>query len=198
MAYVGQPLMQQMRQLSPEHAQELYDVYREYNHRRHDELIRSYAGIEAALLALRAAGRRLGLVTSKSADTTEMAFRAVGMREHFHAVVTASDTATHKPSPEPLLLCLERLAALRPGEPPEAPGPSTSATARSTSRPAARPAWRRRPSPGVSSPAGSWRPPGRTTWCGGRATLSACAWRERRRREVTGAARAASRRVEWR
>jgi pyrophosphatase PpaX len=117
LAHVGQPLMPQMRQISAEHAQQLYDVYREYNHRRHDELIRSYAGMEAALLALRTAGRRLGLVTSKSADTTEMAFRAVGMREHFDAVVTASDTATHKPSPEPLLLCLERLAALSAGEP---------------------------------------------------------------------------------
>jgi pyrophosphatase PpaX len=117
LAYVGQPLMQQMRQLSPERAQQLYDAYREYNHRRHDELIRSYTGIEAALLALRAAGRRLGLVTSKSADTTEMAFRALGMREHFDVVVTASDTTAHKPSPEPLLLCLERLAAQRSGEP---------------------------------------------------------------------------------
>jgi pyrophosphatase PpaX len=119
LAYVGQPLMQQMRLISPDHAQELYDTYREYNHRRHDELIRSYAGIEAALQALRAAGRRLGLATSKSADTTEMAFRAVGLREHFDAVVTASDTTAHKPSPEPLLLCLERLAALRPGEQPD-------------------------------------------------------------------------------
>jgi pyrophosphatase PpaX len=117
MAYVGQPLMEQMRLLSADHAQELYDAYREYNHRRHDELIRGYIGMEAALLALRAAGRRLGLVTSKSADTTEMAFRAVGLREHFEAVVTASDTTAHKPSPEPLFLCLERLAAQRPGEP---------------------------------------------------------------------------------
>jgi pyrophosphatase PpaX len=116
MAYVGQPLMQQMRLLSADHAQQLYDVYREYNHRRHDELIRSYAGMEAALQALRAAGRRLGVVTSKSADTTEMAFRAVGLREHFDVVVTASDTSSHKPSPEPLLLCLQKLVAQRPGE----------------------------------------------------------------------------------
>ena len=120
MRYVGQPLMGQMEQLSPEYAQRLYDAYREYNHRRHDELIRGYEGIEAALTALRAAGRRLGLVTSKSADTTEMAFRVVGLREHFEAVVTASDTSVHKPSPVPLLLCLERLAAAGSGEPPVA------------------------------------------------------------------------------
>lgn len=119
MAYVGQPLMDQMVRLSPQHAQELFDVFREYNHRRHDEMIASFEGVEAALQALRAAGRRLGLVTSKTADTTQMAFRAVGLREHFDAVVTASDTRSHKPSPEPLLLCLRWIeeATLREAEP---------------------------------------------------------------------------------
>jgi pyrophosphatase PpaX len=111
LAGVGQPLMAQMRRLSAEHAQQLYDVYREYNHRRHDELIRGYEGVAEMLGALRAAGRRLGIVTSKSADTTQMAFRAVGLREHFEVVVTASDTDQHKPSPVPLHLCLERLGA---------------------------------------------------------------------------------------
>ena len=110
-AGVGQPLMTQMRTLSSEHAQELYDVYREYNHRRHDELIRGYEGIPEVLAGLRAVGRRLGIVTSKSRDTTEMAFRAVGLEERFDVVITASDTDEHKPSPVPLLLCLRRLDA---------------------------------------------------------------------------------------
>ncbi len=80
LAGVGQPLMTQMRRLSEEHAQELYDVYREYNHRRHDELIRGYDGMRELLEGLRAAGRRLGIVTSKSRDTTQMAFAAVRPR----------------------------------------------------------------------------------------------------------------------
>lgn len=111
-AGVGQPLMTQMERLSPEHARELYDVYREYNHRRHDELIRAYDGVAEALAALKSAGRRLGIVTSKSRDTTAMAFAAVGLRDAFDVVVTATDTQAHKPSPEPILLCLERLAAV--------------------------------------------------------------------------------------
>ncbi len=114
-AGVGQPLMAQMRALSEEHSQELYDVYREYNHRRHDELIRGYAGVTEVLDGLRAGGRRLGIVTSKSRDTTGMAFRALGLAEHFEAVVTATDTTEHKPSPVPLLLCLERLGATAAG-----------------------------------------------------------------------------------
>jgi pyrophosphatase PpaX len=111
LAGVGRPLRAQMERLSAEHAQELYDVYREYNHRRHDELIRGYEGIDEVLRELRAAGRKLGIVTSKSYDTTQMAFRALGLAGHFDAVVTATDTAEHKPSPVPLLLCLERLGA---------------------------------------------------------------------------------------
>ena len=114
-AGVGRPLLAQMERLSADHARELYDVYREYNHRRHDELIRGYDGIDEVLGALKAAGRRTGIVTSKGRDTTAMAFRAVGLEEHFDVVVTATDTAEHKPSPVPLLLCLERLGATAAG-----------------------------------------------------------------------------------
>ena len=110
-AGVGQPLMTQMEGLSADHARELYDVYREYNHRRHDELIRGYKGVAEMLDGLRDAGRRLGIVTSKSRDTTQMAFRAVGLEDRFDVVVTASDTDEHKPSPVPLLLCLRQLRA---------------------------------------------------------------------------------------
>jgi pyrophosphatase PpaX len=109
LAGVGQPLMLQMQALSPEHADELYDVYREYNHRRHDELIRSYEGMQAVLESLKTAGRRLGIVTSKSADTTQMAFKAIGIGHLFEAIVTAGDTTEHKPSPVPVQLCVQRL-----------------------------------------------------------------------------------------
>jgi pyrophosphatase PpaX len=114
-AGVGMPLLQQMQALSKDRSQELFDAYRDYNHRRHDELIRRYDGVEEMLLALREAGRRLGVVTSKSADTTAMAFRAVGLEGHFDVVVTAGDTEEHKPAPAPLNLCLERLEAMAAG-----------------------------------------------------------------------------------
>lgn len=114
-AGVGQPLVHQMRALSEEHAEELYRVYREYNHARHDELTRAYAGVEEMLIALKAAGRQLGIVTSKSAETAAMAFRVVGLEHHFDVVITATDTTEHKPSPVPILLGLERLSASAEG-----------------------------------------------------------------------------------
>jgi len=116
MAGVGKPLMTQMRALSAEHAQELYDAYREYNHRVHDDLIRGYDGMEAALGRLKAADRRLAIATSKSGDVTEMGFRSLpGLRGFFDVVITASDSDAHKPSPEPILLALERLGASAEG-----------------------------------------------------------------------------------
>lgn len=120
-AGVGQPLMTQMERLSRERARELYDVYREYNHRHHDELIRAYDGIAEALRALRAAGRRLGIVTSKSHDTTQMAFDAIGIGTLFDAVVTASDTDVHKPAAAPVLLCLDHLGVHGEAGEPRAP-----------------------------------------------------------------------------
>jgi pyrophosphatase PpaX len=112
LAGVGQPLMTQMQALSPEHAQELCDTYREFNHRRHHDLIRQYDGVEAAMGRLRAAGRRLAIVTSKGQVAVDLAFESFPyLRELSDVVITANDSSDHKPSPQPLLLALERLGA---------------------------------------------------------------------------------------
>lgn len=70
---VGKPLLEQMAALSPEHADELVRSYRDFNHREHDGMLKLYDGVESLLLRLREAGVRLGLVTSKSRPTTQMA-----------------------------------------------------------------------------------------------------------------------------
>jgi pyrophosphatase PpaX len=108
---VGRPLLAQMEALSHEHAQELVDAYRQHNHRVHDELIREYEGMEAALGRLLAAQRRLAIVTSKGAFATGLAFESIDLHRFFEVVVTADDSDAHKPSPEPILLALERLGA---------------------------------------------------------------------------------------
>ncbi len=61
---------------------------------------------------LRADGRRLGIVTAKRRETVQLAFdRLPGLEERFDVVVTAEDTARHKPDPAPLVAALERLQA---------------------------------------------------------------------------------------
>jgi pyrophosphatase PpaX len=109
-AGIGRPLIDQMRELDPLRAQELYDVYVEHNLRHHDELLRPYPGVDRLLAALRGAGRRLGIVTSKRRTTAE---RGVGLLDlgPFEVLVGWEDTDAHKPGPEPVLRALELLAA---------------------------------------------------------------------------------------
>jgi pyrophosphatase PpaX len=108
-AWVGRPLREQMVLFSPEHADELVNVYREFNHREHDRMLKLYDGILHLLDGLLNAGAKLGLVTSKSRYTTQMAFDLTGIESYFDATVCADESPGNKPSPEPILACLEQL-----------------------------------------------------------------------------------------
>jgi pyrophosphatase PpaX len=108
-ANVGRPLLEQMRVFSHEHAEELYRVYREWNHAHTAELIASYDGVDAMLAQLVDAGHILGLVTSKTRDAVDLAFASLPIADFFDVVITADDSSRHKPDPEPIYLALSRL-----------------------------------------------------------------------------------------
>jgi pyrophosphatase PpaX len=108
-AYVGRPLLEQMVAFSPEHAEALVDSYREFNHREHDRMLKLYDGILRLLDRLQQADTKLGLVTSKSRHTTQMAFDLTGIERYFAASVCADESPRNKPFPDPILLCLEQL-----------------------------------------------------------------------------------------
>jgi pyrophosphatase PpaX len=110
-AMVGRPLIEQMRVFSEEHADKLLRVYRSWNHAHTDELLHEYNGMDKLLGRLTAAGRTLGIVTSKSKPTVDLAFAVLPLRHHFSVVIAAEDTDHHKPDPAPIRLALERLGA---------------------------------------------------------------------------------------
>lgn len=111
-ANVGRPLLEQMAVFSPDHSEELYRVYREWNHANTASLLLAYDGVQEALHAMRDAGRRLGIVTSKSLDAVELAWNVLpDVRDLFDVVITADDTPLHKPDPAPVLEALRRLGA---------------------------------------------------------------------------------------
>ena len=110
-ANVGRPLIDQMRAFSPERADELLDVYRRWNHANTAALLRPYPGMEEVLSELQADGRTLGVITSKSHPTVDLASHVLPLRHHFDVVIAAEDTARHKPEPDPLLEALRRLDA---------------------------------------------------------------------------------------
>jgi pyrophosphatase PpaX len=107
--WVGRPLREQMVLFSPEHADELVKVYREFNHREHDRMLTLYDGILNLLARLETAGAKVGLVTSKSRETTQMAFDLTGIESYFDATVCSDESSGNKPSPDPIIRCLDLL-----------------------------------------------------------------------------------------
>lgn len=108
-ANVGRPLIEQMRVFSEDHAEELHTAYRTWNHAHTKELLRAYDGVDEALRTLRAAGRALGIITSKSWDAVRLAFDVLPVEQYFDVVIAAEDTERHKPNADPLLAALDRL-----------------------------------------------------------------------------------------
>ena len=107
---MGRPLQEQMQVFSPQHSDELYRVYREWNHANTSALLLAYPGVEEAVRELRDAGRRLGIVTSKSRDAVNLAWGVLPrLGELFDVVIAADDTARHKPDAAPVLEALARL-----------------------------------------------------------------------------------------
>lgn len=111
-ANVGRPLLEQMAVFAPDRADELYSVYRTWNHAHTADLLLAYEGVEEVLIALRAAGRRLGIVTSKSHDAVDLAWGVLpSLRELFDVVIAAEDSERHKPDAAPILDGLARLGS---------------------------------------------------------------------------------------
>jgi len=108
-ANVGRPLIDQMRTFSEDRADELYRVYRVWNHANTAALLRAYDGMEALLAELTAAGRSLGIITSKTRDAVDLAWESLPLRDFFEVIITADDSDRHKPDPAPLHVALERL-----------------------------------------------------------------------------------------
>lgn len=106
-ANVGRPLLEQMAVFSPPDSEELYRVYREWNHANTAALLLPYEGVTEVLRELRDAGRTLGIVTSKSRDAVDLAWGVLpGLRELFSVEITADDTPVHKPHADPVLAAL--------------------------------------------------------------------------------------------
>jgi pyrophosphatase PpaX len=109
MAGVGMPLIQQMRDFSPEHADELLRVYREHNAEAHDRMVCEYPGTVQVLKELQRRGLTMGVVTSKGTPMTLRGLRLFDLERFFGVVVTADDVPLHKPDPFPLRHAAELL-----------------------------------------------------------------------------------------
>jgi pyrophosphatase PpaX len=107
---IGRPLLEQMLVFDEERAQELFDVYREFNHRVHDDYVTAFPGMLELCDELRARGVPIAVATSKMLDAVLLAYAVVpGLEARIDAMVTIESTATHKPGPEPIEHALQLL-----------------------------------------------------------------------------------------
>lgn len=113
MAGIGKPLVEQFQRYARDEDQmhELIRTYRSYQLAHHDRLTLPYDGVNDVVAHLAAAGRSLGVVTSKIEPLAHRALRHVGLDPHFPLVVGIESTTRHKPNPDPLWFAMERLGA---------------------------------------------------------------------------------------
>jgi pyrophosphatase PpaX len=108
---IGVPLVAQMEEYAPGRSAELLKVYREHNARVHDEMIREFPGVDAALRTLAEQGYRMGIVTSKSRPVAQKGLDYFGLGGLFEVLVGYEDTDIHKPDPCPVLEAASRFGA---------------------------------------------------------------------------------------
>jgi pyrophosphatase PpaX len=110
---IGTPLRAQFAEWAddPDHLAALIATYREFNLAHHDAMVTPYDGVLDEIRAIRAAGHRTGLVTSKN---RQGALRGLGLCDAealMDVLVCADEVENPKPHAEPVLRALDLLGA---------------------------------------------------------------------------------------
>jgi pyrophosphatase PpaX len=113
---LGTPLWVQFRHWTddPAEIEAMVATYRAYNLAHHDEMVRPYDGVVAAVRDLRRQGKTLGLVTSKMRSGAIRGLQVAGLEDVFTVIVGADEVTNPKPHPEPVLKALEHLGVPAP------------------------------------------------------------------------------------
>ncbi|MBU8787555.1 MULTISPECIES: pyrophosphatase PpaX [Bacillus] len=115
LAFIGPSLYETFSGIHKDKAEKMISMYREFNHKMHDQLVTEYDTVYETLDRLAEEGYKLGIVTTKLRDTVNMGLKLTGLDRFFETVVTLDDVTRAKPDPEPVLLALSKLES-RPEE----------------------------------------------------------------------------------
>jgi pyrophosphatase PpaX len=101
---VGTPLRVQFSDYAsdPPLLERLVATYREYNLAHHDRMVTRYDGVTEMLGAVRKAGARTALVTSKNREGAVRGLRLLGLESYLEVLVCADDVIRPKPDREPV------------------------------------------------------------------------------------------------
>jgi pyrophosphatase PpaX len=85
--------------------------YKRYQLEIYPEYLRPFPGVGETLERLKAAGKRMAVVTSRKMETANLYLDVCGFRRYFDVLVTPELTEHHKPHPEPALKALALIGA---------------------------------------------------------------------------------------
>ncbi|HQR17268.1 MAG TPA: HAD-IA family hydrolase [Gemmatimonadales bacterium] len=110
---IGTPLRVQFAEWAhdEERMEAMIATYREYNIFHHDSRVKVYPGVVEMVKAVRAAGCRTGLVTSKNRVGAFRGLRVAGLEETMDVVIGADDVVHPKPHREPVDRAVAHLGA---------------------------------------------------------------------------------------
>lgn len=108
----GEPLLVSMeREFPGVPPLESAGIYRNRQAEKAEELVKLFPGIVEMLQAVKDAGYKTCVVTSRTRETTLYYMNQFGIAHYFDELVSCDDTTIHKPNPEPALMGLDKVNA---------------------------------------------------------------------------------------
>ncbi|EGL14466.1 MULTISPECIES: pyrophosphatase PpaX [Paenibacillus] len=110
--HMGRPLIEQLQFFSGlDEVTDLLTLYRSYNLKHHDELVRPFPYVKEVLAKLHAYGVKIGVVTSKIRLTTMLGLELCELLPYIQSIVTVDDVTNAKPDPEGIRKALHELGS---------------------------------------------------------------------------------------
>ena len=111
-ATFGETLKYSIAKLIPDaECDEVIDFYRAYQDAHCDGKVYVFEGVRELLDTLRNRGYKIGVATSRTANSFWRYMKELGLENHVDEVVTMEDVTGHKPDPESVLRVLEKFGA---------------------------------------------------------------------------------------
>jgi len=107
--WIGKSLLGVMEENYPDHADELFREYTQWNEAHTPEMLKEYPGIPELASSLVENGVRVGAATSKRRGQAQWGLDLGHLGDLVPLVVAHEDVDAHKPDPQPLLLAAEKL-----------------------------------------------------------------------------------------
>lgn len=111
--FLGPTLHETFDSIDSEKTEEMIAEYRAWNISMHDELAIEFDSVSETMRLLKAAGMKMGIVSTKRNDMIERGLKLLDVEGVFDVIIGLNDVTNTKPDPEPILLALEKLGAAK-------------------------------------------------------------------------------------